>query len=150
MDNWNLWWTISLWFQMCMKSALMWKQKQKTQCYNRSNTICVSRYITLYEIENACLPVQCHRSDKLPDLLIQPFQKQSALLRKICLESKSILCTLSNSFFLKNVDYVQFKNLRTRLSNSCENFKNANQSVFLIVLYKRKLGVAVPYMDVLY
>ena len=87
MDNWNLWWTISLWFQLSMKSAWMWKQKQKPPCYNRSNTICVSRYITLYEIENACLPVQCHRSDKLPDLLIQPFQKQSALLRKICLES---------------------------------------------------------------
>ena len=63
--------------------------------------ICVSRYITSYEIENACLPVQCHRSDKLPDLLIQPFQTQSALLRKICLESKSILCTLNNSFFVK-------------------------------------------------
>ena len=78
--------------------------KTKTETPNvttEATHICVSRYITLYEIENACLPVQCHRSDKLPDLLIQPFQKQSALLRKICLESKSILCTLSNSFFLK-------------------------------------------------
>ena len=48
---------------------------------------------------------------------------------------------LEQPFFLKNEDYVKFKNLRTRLSKSGENFKNANQSVFLIVLYKRKLRV---------
>ena len=29
-------------------------------------------------------------------------------------------------FFLKNEDYVKFKDLRTRQSNSGENFKNAN------------------------
>ena len=48
---------------------------------------------------------------------------------------------LEQPFFLKNEDYVKFKNLRTRLSKSGENFKNTNQSVFLIVLYKRKLRV---------
>ena len=35
-----------------------------------------------------------------------------------------------SSFFIKNADYVKFESLRTRLSKSGENFKNANQSVF--------------------
>ena len=52
---------------------------------------------------------------------------------------------LEQPFFLKNKDYVKFKYLRTRLSKSGENFKNANQSVFLIVLYKRKLRVYTIY-----
>ena len=51
---------------------------------------------------------------------------------------------LEQPFFLKNKDYVKFKNLRTRVSKLGENFKNANQSVFVIVLYKRKLRVLKP------